>query len=63
MTVVVAFSCNLDWSNLWNRVGTNRVETNRVGTNRVGTNRVGTNRVGTKQPNIGEKIDVQRHLD
>jgi hypothetical protein len=48
----------LDWSNLWNRVGTNRVETNRVGTNRVGTNRV-----GTKQPNIGEKIDVQRHLD
>jgi hypothetical protein len=58
MTVVVAFSCNLDWSNLWNRVGTNRVETNRVGTNRVGTNRV-----GTKQPNIGEKIDVQRHLD
>jgi hypothetical protein len=58
MTVVVAFSCNLDWLNLWNRVGTNRVETNRVGTNRVGTNRV-----GTKQPNIGEKIDVQRHLD
>jgi hypothetical protein len=53
MTVVVAFSCNLDWSNLWNRVGTNRVETNRVGTNRV----------EKKQPNIGEKIDVQRHLD
>jgi hypothetical protein len=58
MTVVVAFSCNLDWSNLWNRVGTNRVETNRVETNRVGTNRV-----EKKQPNIGEKIDVQRHLD